>query len=86
MVVYTSLLVECDAIKCFTDTGIIAGSVVGGFAVVGIAVVMVIIAIYFVVHSSKSRQIVRPSWMDDTNDPFAHAKQSSIPRFSGSVL
>ena len=77
----------CDAITCFTDAGIIAGAVVGGFAVVGIAVVMVIIAIYFIVQSSRSKQMARSSWMDtELSDPFAHAKQSSLPRFSGPVL
>ena len=87
-VMYSSSTVcVCDSITCFTDAGIIAGSVVGGFAVVGIAVVMVIIAVYFIVQSSRSKQIARSSWTDtELHDPFAFAKESSLPRFSGSVL
>jgi len=67
----------------FTDTGIIAGLVVGGVLIVGIAVVMAIIAIYFIAKSMKSKKIARSSWMDNAldNNPFVSAKKSSLPRF-----
>lgn len=60
----------------------------GGVAAVGIAVVMVIIAIYFIKKSSKPKGIVANSWIDSQlgSDPFAPAKESSMPRFSGSIL
>lgn len=72
----------------FVATATIAGAVVGGVAAVGIAVVMVIIAIYFIKKSSKPKGIVANSWIDSQlgSDPFAPAKESSMPRFSGSIL
>ena len=71
----------------FTDTAIIVGVVVAGVAVIAIAVVMVIIAIYFIKKSSYQRPggVLVTSWIDSQlTDPFA--KDSSMPRFSGSIL
>ena len=61
----------------------------GGVAVIAVAVVMVITAIYFIKKSSKQPTgILATTWMDSQldTDPFALGKDSSIPRFSGSIL
>ena len=70
----------------FTATAIIAGVVVAGVAVIAIAVAMVIIAIYFIKKSyQRPRSVLATSWIDSQlTDPFA--KDSSMPRFSGSIL
>ena len=73
-------------VVCFTDTGVIAGSVVGGVLIVGIAVVMTIIAIYLIAKSLKSKKMTQSSWMDATNNPFVRATKSPLPGFSGSFV
>ncbi len=73
----------------FTATATIAGAVVGGVAVIGVAVIMVIIAVYFIKKSSqRPTGILATTWTDSQldNDQFTVGRDSSMPRFSGSIL
>lgn len=62
----------------------------GGLAVLVIAVIMVVIAMWFIMKSKHTAVETAPSWVDSQldNDPFSATRRTSLlmPKFSGSVM